>query len=388
MNEPLILNPAETARKLKIGFIGGGINSAVGRAHFCATQLDGTYDLAAGCFSRNPKTNQDSAAYYGVAADRVYTHADELLAAEAQRLDALVILTPTSDHLQPLLAALKVGLPVICEKAMVADTKDAAIVSQAEQQSNGFLAMTYNYTGYPCVRELRQWIESGRLGRLRHLSADMPQEGFLRRDRHGNPMQPQAWRLRDGDIPTVYLDLGTHLHQIVHYLTRLQPLSVGAFHASYGHFPGVVDYVNASVEYPDGVHGSFTFGKSMLGQRNGLRIRLYGEQASAEWAQAAPEILKLCHNDGRIEIIDRGGDMNIASQIRYTRFKSGHPAGYIEAFANLYQDIGQCILDYRTQGDWRSDEVFGSVLAGQGLRFLQTMSDAAVSGQRLPLSLD
>lgn len=375
-----------TPRKLQIGFIGGGINSAVGRAHFGAVQLDGIYELAAGCFSRDAGINHDSARFYGVAPQRVYDTAEALIAGEASRLDAVVILTPTSDHLQPLLAALQAGLPVICEKALVADLDDARQVSAVQQQTQGFLAMTYNYTGYPCLREMKAIVDSGRLGRLCHLRADMPQEGFLRQDRSGKPMQPQAWRLRDGRIPTVYLDLGTHLHQIVHYLTRLPATSVAAFHASYGHFPEVIDYVNASVEFSDGIHGSFTFGKAMLGQRNGLKIVLYGDQASVEWLQTEPEILRLYYKDGRIEILDRGGDMPVAAQSRYNRFKSGHPAGYVEAFANLYQDIHHCLLAYRQHGRWQSGEVFGADFASSGLAFLQAMADAARTGQRVPLT--
>jgi len=373
------------AAPLQIGFIGGGINSAVGRAHYGAIQLDGLYRLAAGCFSRDAATNHDSARFYGVAPERTYASVDAMLTAEADKLDAVVILTPTSDHLQPLLAALHAGLPVICEKAMVAGLDDARQVQAALQQTQGFLAMTYNYTGYPALREMKAMASSGRLGRLCHLRADMPQEGFLRQDRHGKPMQPQAWRLRDGSIPTVYLDLGTHLHQIVHYLTGLQGDNVAAFHASYGHFPDVVDYVNASVSYPNGVHGSFTFGKAMLGQRNGLQITLYGDQASVTWLQTEPELLRLAHKDGRIETLDRGGDMPVAAQTRYSRFKSGHPAGYVEAFANLYVDIHGCLLAYRRDGHWQSDEVFGADLACRGLAFLQTMADAARHGQRLPL---
>ncbi|WP_199052020.1 Gfo/Idh/MocA family protein [Aquitalea sp. ASV15] len=370
---------------LQIGFIGGGINSAVGRAHFGAIQLDGLYHLAAGCFSRDAATNHDSARFYGVAPERTYPSVDAMLAAEAGRLDAVVILTPTSDHLQPLLAALQAGLAVICEKALVARLDDAHQVQTALEQTQGFLAMTYNYTGYPALREMRALLNRGRLGKLCHLRADMPQEGFLRQDLQGKPMQPQAWRLRDSSIPTVHLDLGTHLHQIVHYLTGLQGESVAAFHASYGHFPEVVDYVNASVTYPDGVHGSFTFGKTMLGQRNGLQIILYGDQASVTWLQTEPELLRLCHKDGRIEILDRGGDMPVAAQARYGRFKSGHPTGYVEAFANLYIDIHACLHAYRRDGHWQSDEVFSADLACRGLVFLQTMADAARSGQRLLL---
>lgn len=376
------------AQKLRLGFIGGGINSAVGRAHFCASHLDGKFELVAGCFSKHAEINRQSAECYGVSQANTYATVEQLIAGHGAQLDALVVLTPTSEHLQPLLSVLQAGIPVICEKAMVASLEEAQAVCAAEQQAGGFVAVTYNYTGYPCLRELRQIIDSGRLGKLLHFEADMPQEGYLREDASGRQMTPQAWRLHDGSIPTVYLDLGAHLHQIMHYLIRSEPQSVSAYHRSYGHFDGVIDYVNASVEYQGGVHGSYVFGKSMLGHRNGLHIRVYGDQASAEWLQSDPEILRVFHKNGQIEILDRGGDMSVASLDRYSRFKTGHPAGYIEGFSNLYADIHRCILDFRRTGTWQSEEVFGSSFSLHGLQFLQAMANSASQEIRLPVYPD
>lgn len=385
MAEPNPVVSLATSQKLRIGFVGGGINSAVGRAHYCASHLDGKFELVAGCFSQHEEINRKSAEYYGVAPDCTYATVEQLIAGHGSRLDALVVLTPTSEHLQPLLAILRSGIPVICEKSMVASLDEARAVCEAEAQADGFVAVTYNYTGYPCLRELRHMIESGRLGKVLHFEADMPQEGYLRQDVHGQPMTPQTWRLRDGSIPTVYLDLGAHLYQIIHYLLRAEAESVSAFHRSYGHFPQVIDYVNASVVYQGGVHGSYVFGKSMLGHRNGLHIRIYGDQASVEWLQSDPEILRVHHKNGQIEILDRGGDMTVAGQERYSRFKTGHPAGYIEGFSNLYADIHQCLLAYRAAGCWQSDEVFGSAFSLRGMQFLQAMADSARQERRLPV---
>ena len=51
---------------LKIGFIGGSISSAVGKTHFCASQLDGKWKLVAGCFSSDKKQNLLTAMQYNV----------------------------------------------------------------------------------------------------------------------------------------------------------------------------------------------------------------------------------------------------------------------------------------------------------------------------------
>ena len=373
--------------KRKLGFIGGGVNSAIGRAHYTASVLDGLFEVVAGCFSRHASVNQESAAFYGVANERTYPNVATMVQAEGNVLDAVVILSPTSDHGQALWPLIEAGIPVICEKAMVSTVEDAAAITALLARHDGFLAMTYNYTGYPALREMQRRVREGYPGRLLHLAAEMPLEGYLRIDQQGQPIQPQAWRLHDGKIPTVYLDLGSHLHQIIHYVTGLVPESVSAVHRSYGHFPGVVDYVDASVAYSGAIHGHVCFGKSLLGHRNGLRIRLYGDEASLEWVQTDPEILRCYTRDGQTLLLERGGDMPEAALPRYTRFKSGHPAGYVEAFANLYADIHHCLSQYALKGSWSSREVFGAHFARDGLVFLQTMADAAESGQRLYLPL-
>ena len=363
---------------LKVAFIGGGINSAVGRAHACALRMDGRYELVAGAFSRSPEINRKSVAFYGVEETRAYPDFFDLIAHEQGRIDAVIVLTPTTNHYQPVITALNAGIPVICEKALASDQEEVAAIRDAETRSRGFLVVTYNYTGYPALRELKALIRTGRLGRILHFTAEMPQEGYLRVDENGKAIKPQDWRLREGEIPVIYLDLGIHLHQIIHYLTGLRPLSVTAVQKSYG-YHSVIDYVHASVEYEEGVHGVFYFGKTMLGHRNGLKICIFGDKAAAEWLQTAPEELWLAHNDGRIERIDRGASGLHFTAERYTRFKAGHPAGYIEAFANLYADIATALEEHRATGIWRSEEVFGSDLAMAGMQLLEAMKRSATN---------
>jgi predicted dehydrogenase len=365
---------------LQVAFIGGGINSAVGRAHFNAINLDGRFRLVAGSFSRDPDINRRSARFYGVDEARTHADFDSLLAAEASRLDAVIVLTPTPFHLAPILAALEAGTPVICEKALGATLDEWEAVRKAEQRSKGFLAVTYNYTGYPALRELRGMVRQGRLGRIAHVHAQMPQEGYVRVDAQGHPLRPQDWRLHDGPIPTLYLDLGVHLHQMIDYVTGAKPVQVNAFHGSFGHYPQVVDYAHAHVRYSEGIEASLRFGKSMLGYRNGLRIEVFGTRASATWEQTNPEQIVLADDRGQIMLADRSVPGEVYGLARYTRFKAGHPAGYIEAFANLYVDIAEALVQWRGSGRWQSPEVFGSELAGEGLRLLQAMADSAAGG--------
>lgn len=366
---------------LQLGFIGGSVHSAVGYAHFVAAGMDRQWQLAAGCFSTHADVNAESAEIYGVAADRVYEDWKHMIQAEKGRLDAIVILTPTPAHFEAVMACMRAGIPVICEKSLAVNSTQAKIMKKLRDELNAFLAVTYNYTGYPMLRELAQQIKSGRLGKLMHFQAEMPQEGFIRLDAKGNKPQPQAWRLLDGDIPTLHLDLAVHLHQIMHYVTGEKPVEVVSDQAHFGWFDGIVDNASCLCRYTNGVKGQMWFSKTALGHRNGLTIRIYGDQGSAEWVQANPEELLISSVDGRREILDRASMVEVTNAARYNRFKAGHPAGFVEAFANLYRDLATCLHQYQATGVWQSDEVFSVELAEEGMSFLEAMVASTETGR-------
>lgn len=367
-------------RPLSLAFVGGGPNSAAGYAHFAAMRMDGLWSLDAGAFSTHDEVNRQSAAVYGVDAARTYASLDELLSQEMGRIDAVALLTPTPLHYDMTRTCLRAGLPVICEKSLAMTSDEAQEIQDLCDERRGFLAVVYNYSGYPMVRELRRMIRDGVLGDILHFQAEMPQEGYLRLDAQGNKPNVQGWRRADGPIPTLHLDLAVHLHELIHYLTGLRPLEVVADHGSRGWFD-VIDHVTCLARYTSDVQGQFWFSKCALGQRNGLRLRIYGTKASAEWYQLSPEELLVSYQDGRREILDRASSVGTASDRRYTRFKAGHPAGFIEALGNLYTDIHEALLQYQDEGLFTSNEVFGASLATEGLKFLEAMVVSCGTGK-------
>ncbi len=359
---------------LQLGFIGGSIRSAVGYTHFAASGMDGIWQLAAGCFSKNPSINRASANTYGVAPERTYASLEAMLNHEQGKLDAIVVLTPTPDHFATVSACIKAGYAVICEKAMAISSAQAQQLIQLRQQHQGFLAVTYNYSGYPMVRELAEQISQGKLGKILHFQAEMPQEGFIRVDAKGNKPTPQPWRLSDGNIPTLHLDLAVHLHQLINILLGEKPIEVVSDQNHYGWFTGVVDNATCLCRYSNDIQGQIWFSKSALGHRNGLKIRVYGTLGSAEWVQSNPEELSIAHIDGRREILDRAGAVEISNQARYNRFKAGHPAGFLEAFANLYRDIATQLQYHQKHPEaFALDHAISAEIAFEGLSFLEAM---------------
>lgn len=370
---------------LTIGFLGGGLNSAVGNTHRIACQMDHRWRLTAGCFSSQAAVNHETAECWGLDPDRVYDDWRTLLARETGVLDAICLLTPTPLHAEMAVAALEAGYAVICEKTMTTTSADAEAICAAVEANHSFFAVTYNYTGYPMLRELRQMILAGRLGKLNLIQIEMPQEGFARLNKQGQKPQPQAWRLRDGQVPTISLDLGAHLHQMVYFLSGEKPEEVVADQANYGFFDSIKDNVMCLARYTNNLRCQIWYSKMALGHRNGLRVRVYGDQGSAEWYQLQPEELLFNDIRGRREVLDRASGVELADQLRYNRFKSGHPAGFIEAFANHYFDLADALLEFRKTGRHASPWVFSAALAKDGLEMLEAIARSAESRSWQPV---
>ncbi len=359
-------------KKIKLAFLGGGINSAVGRTHRIAIEMDKRYELVAGCFSRNDDINVNTAKEYEVDLNRCYKNLDDLIINEKNSIDAICILTPTPNHKEEVIKCIQNGIKVICEKALAVSVKEALEIKESLEKYKGFLVVTYNYTGYPMLRELKAMIKDNRLGKVEQIHIEMPQEGFAKLDKSGNPQKPQEWRLKDIELPTLSLDLGTHTHDIVSFLTEERPLELVAIQNSFGSFRDIVDNSICIANYTNAIVSNIWFSKAALGHRNGLRARVYGELGSAEWFQLDSENLYFNDNRGNKLIIDRASlDADISTQQRYNRFKAGHPAGFIEAFANYYSDIADLIIE---KGDNKNRYVFGIDDALEGLKMLEAMT--------------
>ena len=359
---------------LNIGFIGGGINSAIGTTHKIASQMDNKFRLISGSFSRNKDINLKTINKWLISS--YYTNYIDFLDSEKENLDAVVILTPTDSHTQIILNTLNRNLPIICEKTLTNSLDDAFSIRERLKHNNGFLLTTYNYTGYPMIRELENMITKGRLGDIIQINIQMPQESFIRLDKDGNISRPQAWRLKDTNISTLSLDLGTHLSNMVSFLTKEKPQEVIAMQNQFGHH-SVIDNLICMIKYTNNIDCQMWYSKSALGHKNGLKVEVYGDKGSASWYQMNPEFLEYNDNVGRNIILDRSSkEIEIANQDRYNRFKSGHPAGFIEAFANLYTDIFQKLEQYKKDNNHHIDWTYDALQATVGLEVFEAIQQS------------
>ncbi len=358
-------------KPFKLGFIGGGIGSIAGYAHFAASRMDGLFEITAGAFSKDPVINRESAEFYKV--ETLFDDYNELIEYAKENLDAVSVLAPTPAHTEIVLKLINAGVSVICEKALSASVEDALAIKEALRKSRSFLAVTYNYSGFAMVRELKARIEAGELGRIYQVRVEMPQESFVRPPK--SVKYPQKWRLTDPFIPTICLDLGVHLHHLAHFVAGFEAKSVYARMNSFSKY-GVIDDVEMMMDGDDGMRGSFWMSKTALGNRNGLSIEVYGDKASGVWVQEEPERLRLSYANGDKKIVDRGSDTLVCAPKIYNRMTPGHPSGFVEAFANIYYDIA-AELELFLEGKQTHAGVFDVDTAIDGLRLLHRAKESS-----------
>ncbi|RDU58605.1 Gfo/Idh/MocA family protein [Helicobacter sp. MIT 99-5507] len=364
---------------LRLGFIGGSCDSAIGYTHFVSTRMDNKFEICCACFSTNKEINHKTA-YLWDSNIRIYDDYKDLLKIEQGKIDAICILTPTPTHKQILLDCIRYGYAVVVEKTLCRNLNEAKEIAAALQDKNIFLAVIYNYTGYPMIRELRYMIENGEFGDIFQINIEMPQESFICKNDNGEVKIPQSWRLTDGIIPIISLDLGIHCHNLIYFLTHKKALNVYSKYNGCGNFKNIIDNVNIFATYEDNISVNMWFSKCALGHRNGLKLRIFGSKSSCEWLQSNSEELILNTQSGERIIKDRASpNLKIASLARYNRFKAGHPQGFLEAFANYYYDIAISLVNFKNGIDSTSPYIFGLGESKEGLLFFES---ATLSAQK------
>ena len=324
----------------KLAILGGALDSIAGYPHFVASQMDNRFKVVSGVFSTDNEKNLKTARYWGV--ERVYSTIEEFIEKEKGKVDAVSVLLPTPLHYEVVKKLLKNRFAVICEKPLFSNLEEIKRLPYEVDLKDKFLVVTYNYIAYPLLGVLREKILSGELGEIVNIHLEMPQESFFRPPK-GIRDYPPKWRKKDGEIPGILLDLMSHLFSISYFLTEKDIKKVYSTFKSFSPF-GVVDEVKVITEYNDGSVGFFWVSKVALGNRNGLKISVYGTKGAAFWVQEEPERLVIAYADGKKCVLDRSNvEFPPDKKKLYNRMTPGHPSGFIEAFANLYWEISQAL---------------------------------------------
>lgn len=335
---------AKIRAKIRMGMVGGGPGAFIGPVHRIAAELDGHIALVAGAFSSSAERSREAGAHYRIDPARAYSDLDAMLADETGRedgIDFLSIVTPNHLHLPAAIAALNTGVPVMSDKPATATLDEALELRRVVRASGTPYALTYTYSGYPLVREARARIAAGEIGKVRKVVVEYPQ-GWLAGEASGKQAEWRVDPARSG-LGGCIGDIGVHAFHLAEFVTGLTVTELLADLAAMVPGRALDDDCTVLLRFDTGARGVLMASQISVGERNGLRIRVYGEHGGIDWRQESPNALTLHHGNGRTEII-QAGDTTLGPDARAaTRTPGGHPEGYLEAFANLYGDFARML---------------------------------------------
>ena len=327
-------------RRLRMGMIGGGPGAFIGPVHRIAAELDREIELVAGVFSSDAGRSRAAGETYRIDPARAYGSLDEMFAAERGRsdgIDFVSIVTPNHNHLPSARAALAAGLPVISDKPATATLAEARELASLVAASGLAYGLTHTYSGYPLVREARARVLAGALGAIRKVVVEYPQ-GWLAAGAEGKQAEWRVDPARSGPGGCIG-DIGTHAFQLAEFITGLKVTELLADLGAVVPGRQVDDDCSILLRFENGARGVLLASQIEVGEMNGLRIRLYGEKGGLLWRQEVPNTLTIHTLDGRTEIVHAGGPQLGPDAASCTRTPTGHPEGYLEAFANIYRDF-------------------------------------------------
>ena len=383
-------------RKLRMGIVGGGQGSFIGRVHVTAAVLDNRAVLVAGALSSDPERAKASAADYDINPARAYGSYQEMFAQERalpaeQAIDFVSIVTPNHMHFPVAKAAVEAGFNVVCDKPLTLTLKEAEELASIVQKSSTVFAVTHNYTGYPLVRQAREMALAGELGEIQAIRSTYIQ-GWLRTRLESEGHKQAAWRTdpNKSGVAGAFGDIGTHAYNLGRFMTGLLPEKISTHLKIFEPQRSLDDYGHAVIVYENGAFGTVTASQISHGHENDLRIEIDGTLASLEWHQENPNQLFVLKNGHPHAIYTRDPNapyMNAAGKAA-CRLPAGHPEAFFEAFANVYRAAFDA-MEAAISGEpfERTNTLYPNVCDGvEGMYFIeQSVASSKASGAWLPL---
>ena len=367
------------ADRIRLGMVGGGNDAFIGAVHRIAARIDDRFELVAGALSSTPEKSRASGEALGL--PRVYDDFKSMAIREARLkagIEAVSIVTPNHVHYAAAREFLKRGIHVICDKPLTSTLPDARKLVKAAEASGAIFVLTHNYTGYPMVRQARQMVVNGGIGRIRVVQVEYPQDWLsVEQD-----FKQAEWRTdpaRSG-VGGSTGDIGTHAFNLACFVTGLEVESLAADIQAFVPGRRVDDNAHVMLRFEGGARGMLWASQVAPGNENALRIRVYGESGGLEWAQEDPNHLWHTPFGEPKRLITRNGAGSGEASARMSRIPPGHPEGYLEGFANIYSEAAAAIIAARTGEAPPADVIYPTVY--DGLKGVQFVSACVTSSKR------
>jgi predicted dehydrogenase len=376
-------------RKLRMGMVGGGKDAFIGAIHRHAAFMDGLIELSCGALSINPEVAKDSARSLFLPEERTYLTYEEMITKEAalpadQRMDFVTIVTPNFAHFAPAMMALEHGFHVVIEKPITFTLDEALQLKKKVEETGLILCLTHTYSGYPMVKQAKQMVKDGALGKIRKVWVEYPQ-GWLSKlsEREGNAQA--AWRTdpKKSGKSGCMGDIGTHAAHLAEYISGLKITKICADLNVLVEGRMLDDDGGVLLKFDNGAAGVLMASQVAAGEENALKIRIYGEKGGLEWAQHEPNTLLVKWLDAPTQILRTGGnygDRLSSYAVLNTRTPGGHPEGYLEAFGNIYRNFART-LTARIDGVEPIPEALDFPTVEDGIRGMAFIDNVVLSSQ-------
>ncbi|NNL80622.1 MAG: Gfo/Idh/MocA family oxidoreductase [Flavobacteriaceae bacterium] len=370
------------SNKIRLGILGGGGDSLIGVLHRVASAMYDRYQLVGGVF--NPEL-QESIAFaekIGIPTDRVYSDLDHLVSEELklpaeERMQVVSVLTPNFLHFPMAKQLLENGFNVICEKPLTTTFEEARILHDTLKLANTVFAVTYTYTGYPMIRQMRDMIANGVIGKVQKIDAQYYQ-GWINPIIHDQEKRSTTWRLNPekSGISCCIGDIGTHAFDMLEYVSGLRISSILA-DLNYLYEDNQMD-IDGTVLLRTGknVKGVICASQIATGEENSFTVKVYGDKAGLKWEQENPNYLYLMEDGKPLRVLKPGHSYNSELSLDGTKLPPGHPEGIFDSMGNIYKGVARAI-----SGEPYDHGEFPTIIDGvRGMSFIEKAVESHKSG--------
>lgn len=335
--------------KIKLGVLGGGGDSLIGVLHRVASSMYDRYEIVGGVFNVDLQESINFAEEIGIPTNRIYKDLDSLISEEAklpekERIQVVSILTPNFLHFPMAKQLLENGFNVICEKPMTTTYEEAKILDETLKKSQTIFAVTYTYTGYPMVRQMREMIHSGEIGKVQKVDVQYYQ-GWINPIIHDSEKRANTWRLNPdkSGISCCVGDIGTHAFDMIEYVTGLEVKEILA-DLNFLYKDNVMD-IDGTVllRFSEYVKGVLRSSQIATGEENNFTVKIYGEKAGLKWEQENPNYLYLLQDGEPTKVLKPGHSYNSELSLSGTKLPPGHPEGIFDSMGNIYKGVAKAI---------------------------------------------
>jgi len=361
--------------KLKWGMIGGCERSQIGPAHRLGALSDGLFEFSAAAHDHRPDVGRTYAKSLGISEDRAYVDWKEMLTREKNRedrIDLVTVATPNSTHFEITKSFLEAGFNVLCEKPMTMTVDEGEEIVKIASKSGKLCTVNYCYSAYPMVRQARDMVQNGELGKIRLIVTNFSHGHHGNAEDANNPRVRWRYDPQMAGVSGQFADCGIHALHMASFIGNDEVESVSADFASTIKGRELEDDAMVNFRMSSGIVGRLWTSSVAIGRQHGFDIQVFGEKAGLKWKSEHPNQLIYSKVGNRTEIIEKGENNLCEDALRLSRVAIAHPEGFPLAVANIYVDIAATL-----KGDKRAN----LPTASDGLRSMAAVYSATESAK-------